>query len=122
MVREGGFRLCRNRKRCKNMAAIIEVGGGQHKVEEGATLKVELLDASPGDVIEIDKVLALMGGGPAVFGKPYVDGAKVEAQVVGHGKHKKITVFKYKPKKRYRLTRGHRQKYTELKIQKITTG
>jgi large subunit ribosomal protein L21 len=104
------------------MSAIIEVGTGQHKVAEGATIRVHLLKAAPGDKVELDKVLAVLGEGPAVFGRPYVDGAKVEATVVRHGKDKKIRVFKFKAKKRIRKTIGHRQDYTELKIEKITAG
>ena len=65
---------------------------------------------------------AVLGDGPAVFGRPYVEGAKIEATVVRHGKEKKIRVFKFKPKKRYRKTIGHRQDYTEIKIEKITAG
>lgn len=104
------------------MAAIIEIGGAQHTVDEGATIRVDYIEAKPGDVITIDKVLALTGGGPAVFGAPYVEGAGVEAEVTGQGKAPKIIVFKYKPKKRYKKKKGHRQLYTELKIKKITTG
>ena len=102
------------------MAAIIEAGSKQFKVEEGTTITVDLMDGNPGDTVELDKVLAVIGEGPAVFGKPYVDGAKVQATLVEHTKAKKIRVFKYKPKKRYRVHSGHRQKYTTLKIDKIS--
>ena len=104
------------------MSAIIEVGSKQHKVEEGITIKVDLMEANPGDKVELDKVMAVLGSGPAVFGQPYVAGAKVDASVVRHGKDKKIDVFTYKSKKRIRKTRGHRQGFTELKIEKIITG
>lgn len=104
------------------MSVIIEVGTGQHEVEEGAVIKVPLLKAQPGEKVEISKVLAVIGGGPAVFGKPYVDGAKVDAAVLRHGKEKKIDVFTYKSKKRERKMIGHRQDYTEIKIEKIITG
>jgi large subunit ribosomal protein L21 len=102
------------------MAAIIEAGSKQFKVEEGSTILVDLMKGEPGDSVELDKVLAVIGDGPAVFGKPYVEGAKVQATLVAHTKGKKIIVFKYKPKKRIRTHTGHRQKYTELKIEKIS--
>lgn len=102
------------------MAAIIEAGSKQFKVDEGTTITVDLMKAEPGDKFELDKVLAVIGSGPAVFGKPYIEGAKVEATVVGHIKGKKLSIFKYKAKKRYRVHTGHRQKYTEIKIEKIS--
>lgn len=104
------------------MAVIVEVGNTQHEVEEGALIKVELLKAEPGEKVQFDKVLAVIGSGPAVFGKPYVAGATVDASVVRHGKGKKIDIFTYKSKKRVRKSRGHRQGFTELKIEKITTA
>jgi len=102
------------------MAVIIEAGSKQYKVDEGTTIQVDLLQANPGDKVELDKVLVVLGSGPSVFGKPYVEGAKVEATVVAHTKGKKIEIFKYKAKKRFRVHTGHRQKYTELKIDKIS--
>jgi len=101
------------------MAAIVRVGTTQVMVEEGDRIKVEKMKAETGGAVELGEVLAIINGKDAVFGKPLVEGAKVEAKVVSQGRDKKILVFKYKPKKRYRLTRGHRQDYTELQIEKI---
>ena len=102
------------------MPVIVEVGNSQFEIEEGAILKVDLMDAKPGDKVQLDKVLAVIGGGPAVFGRPYIQGAAVEATVVKHGRGKKIDVFTYKSKKRERKTIGHRQDFTEIKIDKIS--
>ena len=101
------------------MAAIIRVGTTQVMVEEGDRIKVEKMNVEAGGAVELGEVLAVINGKNAVFGRPLVEGAKVEAKVVSQGRDKKIEVYKYKPKKRYRLHRGHRQDYTELKIEKI---
>jgi len=101
------------------MSAIIRLGSKQLTVEEGDRVKVERLEAEKGSTVEIEDVLAVMAGSEVNFGKPLVDGAKVQAKVVSHGRGNKIIVFKFRPKKRYRLTRGHRQDYTELQIEKI---
>lgn len=101
------------------MYAIIETGGKQYRVQEGDTLFVEKLDATQGDVITLDSVLAVSKDGKLTVGSPLVEGAKVEAKVVDQGKGKKIIVFKYKPKKDYRRKQGHRQPYTKLIIEKI---
>lgn len=98
------------------MFAIIATGGKQYKVTEGQVLKVEKLEAV-GEVI-FDQVL-LVGGENVKIGTPNVNGAKVEATVLGDVKGRKITIRKYKPKVRYRRKTGHRQKYTEVKIDKI---
>ena len=98
--------------------AVIETGGKQYSVSEGDLIKVEKLDAEPGNVVDLDKVL-LIGGDETKVGAPYIDGAKVTAEVVKNGKAKKIIVFKYKAKKNYRKKQGHRQPYTELKITSI---
>jgi large subunit ribosomal protein L21 len=106
------------------MYALIEFKGKQYKAEKGALLKVDLLDAEPGSLLEIDSVLLLSEGakdGPAQVkvGAPYVAGVKVSAKVESHGKDDKIIVFKYKPKKDYRRKQGHRQKYSIIKIEDI---
>ncbi len=98
--------------------AVIETGGKQYSVSEGDLIKVEKLDAEAGNVVDLDKVL-LIGGDETKVGAPYIDGAKVTAEVVKNGKAKKIIVFKYKAKKNYRKKQGHRQPYTELKITSI---
>ena len=95
--------------------AVIETGGKQYFVEEGTVLYVEKLDANAGDTIELDKVLMANG----ITGRPYVKNAKVIAEVIKHGKQKKIIVFKYNSKKKYRKKQGHRQPYTKIEIKKI---
>ncbi len=101
------------------MYAVIETGGKQYRVEEGDTLYVEKLNAEVGEAINFDKVLILSKDGELLAGKPFVDGAKVEASVLDQGKAKKIIVFKYKAKKNYRKKTGHRQPFTKVKIEKI---
>lgn len=98
------------------MFAIIATGGKQYKVKEGQVLKVEKLEAV-GKVV-FDQVL-LVGGENVKIGMPHVEGAKVEATVLGEVKGPKVTIRKYKAKVRYRRKTGHRQKYTEVKIDKI---
>jgi len=100
------------------MYAIVEFMGKQYKAEKGGVLMVDKIDAEPGAEISIDKVLLLSGDAVKV-GAPYVEGAKVTAVLENHKKAKKIIVFKYKPKKDYRRTRGHRQQYSMIKIQDI---
>ena len=104
------------------MYAILETGGKQYKVQEGEALNVEKLDAEAGEVVEITKVLALVNEEGISVGKPYVEGAKVVLKVVDQGKGKKIIVFKYKPKKKYRKKQGHRQPYTRVVVDKIIVG
>ena len=99
--------------------AIIETGGKQYKVAPGQTIDVERLDVSEGNTVELDKVLLIADGDKVTVGTPTVDGAKVIATSQGDGKGKKIIVFKYKPKVRYRKKTGHRQLYTRLAIDKI---
>jgi large subunit ribosomal protein L21 len=96
--------------------AIVETGGKQYKVSQGQTLEVERLSASKGSTIELDRVLLLADGEKVTPGTPTVDGARVLAEVVEHGKGKKVIVFKYKPKVRYRKKTGHRQPFTRLAI------
>ena len=100
------------------MYAIIETGGKQLKVEEGQSIFVEKLEAEDGSEVTFDKVL-FVGGDSVKVGAPYVDGATVTAKVDKQGKGRKITVFKYKPKKNYKRKQGHRQPYTKLTIEKI---
>ncbi len=100
------------------MYAVIETGGKQQRVEQGTVIYVEKLDANDGDKVTFDNVL-MLGGDKVTIGNPYVSGANVEAKVVKHGKQKKIVVFKFKAKKKYRRKQGHRQPYTKLEITKI---
>ena len=101
------------------MFAVIETGGKQYKVAEGDIIYVEKLDASEGDKITFDKVLALRNTAGFQTGAPYVAGAKVSASVVKNGKGKKIYVMTYKPKKNEKRKLGHRQPYTKVQIDKI---
>ena len=99
--------------------AIIKTGGKQYRVKPGDELDVELLPDLVDSVAEFGEVLALSDGGEVTIGAPLVEGAKVTAQVLSHYKDKKLMVFKYKAKNRYRRKRGHRQTYTRLRIQDI---
>ena len=98
------------------MKAIIETGGKQYYVEEGTVIYVEKLDAEKDSNVTFDKVLMANG----VTGRPYISGAKVTGKVLKHGKNKKILVFKYNAKKKYRKMQGHRQPYTKVEITKIS--
>jgi large subunit ribosomal protein L21 len=103
----------------KKIYAIIETGGKQYRVNPGQTIDVERLDAVEGDTVELDRVLLIADGDQVTIGTPTVDGARVVATSKGSGKGKKVIVFKYKPKVRYRKKTGHRQQYTRLVIDKI---
>jgi len=101
------------------MYAIIETGGKQYRVQEGDVVFVEKISAEDGESVVFDKVLAVSKDGELTVGSPAVEGASVNAKVLGHGKDKKVIVFKYKPKKGYRRKQGHRQPYTKVQIEKI---
>ena len=101
------------------MFAILETGGKQYKVRPGDTLQVEKLPGEAGDTVELDRVLMVGDDDNVSLGRPLVDGAKVVAEVVGQGRGKKIIVFKYKAKVRYRRKTGHRQSLTTLRITEI---
>jgi large subunit ribosomal protein L21 len=103
----------------KFMYAIIETGGKQYRVQEGDVIRVEKIEIADGETVKFDKVLLVADEGKLNVGKPYVDGAVVEALVENQGKAKKIIIFKYKAKKDYRKKQGHRQPYTQVKIEKI---
>jgi large subunit ribosomal protein L21 len=99
--------------------AIIQSGGKQYKAVEGETLEVDLLDLEDGKKVDLGEVLMAVDGETILVGKPMVADATVAATVVAHDKGDKITVFKYKPKTRYRVKTGHRQKLTRLMIDSI---
>ena len=99
--------------------AIIETGGKQYRVMPGQTIDVERLDVAEGNTVELDRVLLIAQGDKVTVGNPTIGGAKVVATYRGEGKGKKVIVFKYKPKVRYRKKIGHRQAYTRLAIDKI---
>jgi large subunit ribosomal protein L21 len=101
------------------MYAVIESGGKQHRVIEGETLKLEKIETATGETIEFDKVL-MIGGDDLKIGTPLVAGAKVTAEVVTQGRHKKIKIIKFSRRKHYRKETGHRQWFTEVKITSIS--
>jgi large subunit ribosomal protein L21 len=101
------------------MYAVIETGGKQYRVSPGQTVEVELLPEAPGNRVELDRVLLVSADGRTLVGRPTVPDARVVATVAREGRGKKIIVFKFKAKKRYRRKRGHRQSYTYLVITDI---
>ena len=102
------------------MYAVIETGGKQYRVEVGTELQVELLDVEPGKTITIDRVLLVADGDEASIGRPVVADAAVEAEVVRQMRGEKTISFKYRPKARSRVKKGHRQELTVLRISDIT--
>ena len=104
-------------KEVSHMYAIIVTGGKQYKVSEGDVLKVEKLDVEPGATVTFDQVVAISDNELKVAGD--VKGASVTATVVAQGKHRKVIVYKYKRKTGYHKKNGHRQAYTQVKIEKI---
>lgn len=102
------------------MYAVMETGNVQHRVEEGDTLCVARFDAKAGDKVTFDKVLLTNDGQNTKIGTPYVEGATVSAEVLGETLGDKVEIFKMKRRATYRLHRGHRQKYTEIRIEKIS--
>jgi large subunit ribosomal protein L21 len=105
-----------------SMYAVIKSGGKQYRVESGATLRVEALAAEVGANVSFDEVL-LVGAGDAVkVGAPLVSGATVKATVLGHGRGDKVKIFKLRRRKHYQKTQGHRQSYTEVRIDDIVQG
>ena len=101
--------------------AVIQTGGKQYIVRSGDTLRVEKLELAEGEALSFDPLLvADEAGNHAKVGSPSVKGAKVSAKVVGHGRADKVTIIKFKNKIRYKRKAGHRQHYTELKIEDIT--
>lgn len=102
--------------------AVLKTGGKQYRVSEGQLLEVEKLDKKPKEKIDFTEVLLLVDDGDRQIGKPQVNGAKVEAEVLEQIKGPKIRVAKFKAKVRYRRVRGHRQSLTRVKIEKIVNG
>ncbi|RLD99648.1 MAG: 50S ribosomal protein L21 [Aquificota bacterium] len=101
------------------MFAIVETGGKQYRVAPGDVIQVEKLPVEEGAQVELEKVLFLAQDDGVKVGAPYLEGARVKAQVLRHGKGRKIIVMKFKKRKNYRRKRGHRQLFTELKITEI---
>lgn len=102
--------------------AVIETGGKQYTVAEGQTIQVERMSVQEGDNVNLDRVLMVSRDDNVLIGTPLVKGAKVVAQALGEGRGKKIIVFKYKRKTKYRKKAGHRQPFTNLLIKNITVG
>ena len=101
------------------MYAVVESGGEPHRVEEGEQIKLEKIEAATGDTVEFDQVLMVGAGSDVKIGAPLVEGGKVTAEVVAHGRHDKIRIVKFNRRKHYRKETGHRQWYTEVKITAI---
>jgi large subunit ribosomal protein L21 len=104
------------------MYAVIKSGGKQYRVESGKQLRVEALSAAVGDAISFEDVLLVGSGDGVKVGAPLVSGAKVKATVVSHGRGDKVRIFKLRRRKHYQKTQGHRQAYTELRIDDIVQG
>jgi large subunit ribosomal protein L21 len=104
------------------MYAVIETGGKQYRVEVGTELEVETLDAEPGQAITLDRVLLVADGDEATIGRPLVADAAVHAEVVRRDRGEKLIIFKYRPKARSRVKKGHRQNHTILRITDVRLG
>jgi large subunit ribosomal protein L21 len=102
--------------------AIVESGGKQYKAVEGKTIEVDRLSLLPGEKVELNDVLLISDEGKVTVGTPTIKGVKVSATVVEEFKGPKVIIFKYHPRKRYRLKKGHRQWYTRIKIEAIAGG
>ncbi|AMC99265.1 50S ribosomal protein L21 [Halomonas sp. DQ26W] len=102
------------------MYAVIKSGGKQYRVQEGQTLKLEKLEVPTGETIEFDQVLLVADGDDVTIGAPLVDGAKVAAEIVSHGRGEKIRIIKFRRRKHSMKRQGHRQWFTEVKITGIS--
>ncbi len=100
--------------------AIVEDGGKQYKAVEGVTIDVDRFVADEGDQLDMERVLLVVDGDDVKVGTPLVAGAKVQATVISQVKGPKVVVFKYRPKQRYRVKKGHRQQYTRIMIDSIS--
>jgi large subunit ribosomal protein L21 len=104
------------------MYAVIKSGGKQYRVESGATLRLEALAADVGAAVSFDQVLLVGAGDGVKVGAPLVSGALVRATVLGHGRGDKVKIFKMRRRKHYQKAQGHRQSYTEVRIDDIVQG
>jgi large subunit ribosomal protein L21 len=102
------------------MYAVIKTGGKQYRVVEGETLKVESIVGDVGGAIVLDKVLMVGNGDKVSVGKPLLSGATVKATIIANGRHDKVTIFKMRRRKHYQKHQGHRQNYTEIRIDGIS--
>ena len=103
------------------MYAIVESGGKQYKVTQGERFRVEKLKAEPGETVSLDSVRMVVDETGVRAGEPTVDGALVRCRVMNHGRGRKIRIVKYKKRKNYRRRNGHRQGYTELMVEEISS-
>jgi len=101
------------------MQAVIATGGKQYWVKEGDIVRIEKINLEKGEKVEFDQVLMVNKDGEYIIGRPLVEKAKVTGKILNQGKAKKVIVFKYKHKKRYRKKTGHRQPFTEVLIEEI---
>ena len=101
------------------MYAVIKTGGKQYRVVQGERLKVEKLEAEVGASVTLNQILMVAEGEKIIIGSPVVKGASVKATVVSHGRGDKVMIFKFRRRKHYRKTQGHRQSFTEIKIEAI---
>ena len=102
------------------MYAVVRTGGKQYRLGIGDSVKVEKLPNEVGNIIELSQILMISDGSEVKVGAPVLTGASVKAEIVGHGRNKKIRVFKMKRRKKYRRTQGHRQAFTQLKVTEIS--
>lgn len=102
------------------MFAVIKTGGKQFRAEPGARIRIPSLEAEPGDNVVFDEVLLASDGDSVRVGTPTVDGAQVKAEVLGHGRDRKVIVFKRKRRKGYRKKQGHRQGFTEIRVSEVS--
>lgn len=102
------------------MYAVIKTGGKQYRVSSGETLKIELIPGDVGNALVLDKVLMIADGDKLSVGKPLLTGASVNATIVSHGRGDKVRIFKMRRRKHYQKSQGHRQSYTEIRIDGIS--
>lgn len=98
------------------MYAVVKTGGKQYKVTQDEYLKVEKLEGNEGDTIELDQVLMIADGDKLKIGSPMIDGGKITATILSHGRHKKVEIMKFRRRKHHQKRTGHRQYYTEIKV------
>jgi len=102
--------------------AIVETGGKQYRVEPDEIFRTEKLNAEPGAKVELERVALVERNGKVRMGDPWVKGARVSCRVLSHGRWRKVDVFTYKAKENIKRKLGHRQSYTQLRVEKITVG
>ena len=102
------------------MYAVIKTGGKQYRVVQGETLKIETVAGDVGSALVLDKVLMVGNGDKISVGKPLLSGASVKATIIANGRHDKVTIFKMRRRKHYQKHQGHRQNYTEIRIDGIS--